>query len=480
MKAESRLPQKGLSSEEILRQLHELKNRDTNWRSAKIWSLVYYKDEALLRLIQDVYSLFISENALNPMAFPSLRYMQNSVVSMVGEILHAPAQAAGVMTSGGTESLFLVVLAAWQHAKKRIYLHQPQIVAPITVHPAIDKAAYYLGIKVVHVPVDEDGTPSLSEIQKHLTNDTILLVGSAPSYPHGTLDPIVQMAELAQEKQIPFHVDACIGGMMLPFLEELGYELPLYDFRVEGVTSMSVDLHKYGYAAKGASVVIYRDKAMRRNQFFAYLDWPGGIYASPTFLGTKSGGAIASAWAVLQYMGKEGYKEAAQICISATQKLLRALAEIPELYVVGKPCMSIVAFGAYPPLDIYVIADELAQHGWYLDRQQYPPSLHMTITYAHAAIMEDFIASLREVVDTLKKQRRYSWQDRLVSGFARRAVDILPAKWSRQLVRLVQKVGRTPTPTKRMAALYGMLSSFSAKGNARDVVLDFLDKALEG
>lgn len=480
MKLEKNFPEKGSSPEEILRQLHELKNQDTDWRSAKVWSLVYYKDETLLKLIQEVYGLFISENALNPMAFPSLRQMQNAVVSMIGELLHAPPQAAGVMTSGGTESLFLVVLAAWQHAKQRIYLKQPQIVAPITIHPAIDKAAYYLGIKVVHVPVDDEGIPSLTEIQKHLNNDTILLVGSAPSYPHGTLDPIVQMAELAQEKHIPFHVDACIGGMMLPFLEMLGYTLPLYDFRVEGVTSMSVDLHKYGYAAKGASVLIYRNKVLRRNQFFAYLDWPGGIYASPTFLGTKSGGAIAAAWAVLQYMGKEGYKEAAQACILATQKLLRALADIPELYVVGKPCMSIVAIGAHPPIDIYVVADELAQRGWYLDRQQYPPSLHMTITYAHTAVIEDFIASLKEVVDKLKKQRRFSWQDRLLSTFARRAIDILPAKWSRQMVRLAQKVGRAPTPTKRMAALYGMLSSFSVKENAREVVLDFLDKALDG
>ena len=240
------------------------------------------------------------------------------------------------MTTGGTESILMAMLTAreWGRANKP-KIKQPEVVLPSTAHPAFDKAAHYFGLKLVRVPVGGDLRADVDAMRRAVTVDTVLVVGSAPSYPHGVVDPIAEIAKLAQERKILCHVDACVGGMMLPFVRKLGYPVPDWDFRVPGVTSISVDLHKYGYAAKGASVILYRDKALRRHQLFASTDWPGGIYASPTMTGTRPGGAIAAAWAVLNFLGEDGYLRIADTVMRTTVRLRDGINALDGLRIVS-------------------------------------------------------------------------------------------------------------------------------------------------
>ncbi|MEN3040311.1 MAG: aspartate aminotransferase family protein [Bacteroidia bacterium] len=475
------LPTVGRSAEDILSELRTRKSQDTDSGSARLWSLVYYHSEELLRLAQQAYAYYISENALNPMAFPSLRRMENEILGIVKSLLHAPPEAAGTLTSGGTESIFLAVKTARDYSRQqKPYLSQPEIIVPVSAHPAFDKAAHYLGLKIVHTPVDSTGAADVKAMEAAISEQTIMLVGSAPSYPHGVIDPISDIAALAQKYQLLYHVDACVGGFILPFLEKNGVELPPYDFRVEGVTSISADLHKYGYTPKGASVVIYRERRLRRAQFFIYGGWSGGIYASATFSGTRSAGAIAAAWAVLQYLGESGYKEAARLAWETTQRIRSAVAAIPELYIVGNPSSTILAIGAHSPLDIYRIGDGLAQRGWFLDRQQNPASLHLTVTAGHARVVETFIQDLTEVVEEEKKRMRKSgWQRRAGRALLRTGLAVLPERWVRGMARLISRTAQSDRPPRRTAALYGMMAAIPKQGSIEKLVEDFLDKALE-
>lgn len=474
------LPPEGSPAQAVLTRLAELKAKDADAVGSRIWSLVYYHSPELHAFLQAVYGQFIAENALNPMAFPSLRRMEQEAVGMVAELLHCPAEGGGTMTSGGTESLFLVLKAARDYSQAhRPYLAQPEVIAPLSAHPAIDKAAHYLGLKVIHTPLRPDGSADVSAMAAAISEKTILLVASAPSYPHGVLDPVAEIAALAKAHGLWCHVDACVGGMILPFLEEIGVSLPPYDFRVEGVLSMSVDLHKYGYAPKGASVLLYRDRSLRRYQFFVYADWPGGIYPSATFLGTRSGGAIAAAWAVLQHLGRKGYVEAAQLAYATAQKIRQAVSEIPELYVVGAPLATILAIGAHAPIDIYAVGDRLAERGWFLDRQQLPASLHLTVSRGHVRVVDAFIEDLKAAVAAERQRRTKSWLDRASHKAIRTGLRVLPPGWVRTMARLVSRTASLDQPPKRTAALYGMMGSLPSKGQVETLALDFLERALD-
>ncbi|RMF53827.1 MAG: aspartate aminotransferase family protein, partial [Bacteroidetes bacterium] len=253
-----RLPPQGLPKESILAELDALKAQDTQSTDGRLWSLVYYHSPEVHELAQAAYARYIAENALNPLAFPSLRRMENEIVSMVKHLLHCPG--VGTLTSGGTESLFLALKAARDYARaRRAHLAQLEVIAPLSAHPALDKAAQYLGLRLVHTPLTPEGAADVAAMEAAISERTILLVGSAPSYPHGVMDPIPEIAALAASRGLLCHVDACIGGFILPFLERIGVPVPPFDFRVEGVTSLSADLHKYGYTPKGASVLLYRD-----------------------------------------------------------------------------------------------------------------------------------------------------------------------------------------------------------------------------
>jgi len=277
------------------------------------------------------------------------------------------------------------------------------VIIPTTAHVAFDKAAHYFGLKLRRAPIDMHGQVEVKAMRKLINRNTVLLVASAPQYPHGTIDPIDAIGALAQRRNLPLHIDACFGGFMLPWLEKIGVSVPAWDFRVPGVTSISADLHKYGYASKGASSVVYRDMTYLTHQFFITTDWCGGIYASPTMAGTRPGGPIAAAWAAMQAMGEEGYCRLAQKAWDATEALRGGIGLIPELRLMGLPHATVVTYAsASDEVDLYAVADQMAAKGWDVGRQQGPPSVHLTVNAHNASIIDDYLADLKEAVAVVK------------------------------------------------------------------------------
>jgi glutamate/tyrosine decarboxylase-like PLP-dependent enzyme len=400
-----KLPNAGTKKQDLFAQMDQYRTDDADWRRAKTWSLVYFAGEDILAVAKDAYTRFFSENGLNPIAFPSLRRFERDVVEMSLSMMRAPADAAGSMTSGGTESLLMAIKTArdWARAT-RPHIKEPEMLLPLSAHPAMEKAAHYFDVKAVHVPLDADFRADANAARELVTPNTILVVGSAPAYPHGVVDPIRELAEIAAKHGILCHVDACLGGFLLPFFEGIGRKLPDFDFRIPGVTSMSADIHKYGYAAKGASVVLYRSKALRRHQYFSYADWPGGLYASPSMTGTRPGGAIAAAWAVMTYLGREGYERLARETMDTSDALREGIERIPGLRLLGKPDASVFAFDS-DKVDVYQLADAMEKKGYKLDRQQRPPCLHMMVTPAHAQIKDVFLADLAAAVNELAETK---------------------------------------------------------------------------
>jgi glutamate/tyrosine decarboxylase-like PLP-dependent enzyme len=302
-----KLPTTGKPRDELLADMRGLQVDDANWRAGRMWSLVYFAGDDVADVLKDAYTTFIYGNGLSPMAFPSLRKLEAEVIAITADLLGG-SEAVGNMTTGGTESIIMAVKTARDLARAdRPGLGEPEMVLPVTAHPAFEKASHYLGVRPVHIPVTEDFRADVGAARAAITDNTVLIVGSAPCYPYGVVDPIPELAALAQERGIGCHTDACVGGFFLPFMRRLGYEAPPFDFSVPGVTSISADLHKYGYSTRGTSIIMYRNKEIRRHQFFTYADWPGGLYGSPTMPGSRAGGAIAAAWAVLHYLGEEGY-----------------------------------------------------------------------------------------------------------------------------------------------------------------------------
>jgi sphinganine-1-phosphate aldolase len=436
-----KIPECGMSARDVLSSMRALKQRDADWRGGRIWSLVYFGGDDLLELAKEAYTMFFSENALSPIAFPSLRTFESEVVAMTADLLGGGPDAAGTMTSGGTESIFLAVKAARDLARvERPSITVPEMILPVTAHPAFEKAAHYLNVKPVHIPLAEDLRADPDAARAAVTDNTVLMVGSAPAYPFGLIDPIPELAAIALERGIPFHVDSCIGGFLLPWLAQLGYDIPPFDLRVPGVTSISADLHKYGFSAKGASTVIYRTASLLRHQFFAYTDWPGGLYGSPSVLGTRPGGAIAAAWAVMKYLGAEGYKRIAARIMESATRLKRGIEAIDGLRILGKPPMSVFAFTS-DSIDIYALAEAMEARGWHLDRQQLPPSLHLMVTPAHERVVDSFLHDLAASAEAVRR-----------SG-----------------VGAVSAVG----------AVYGMVACLEDRGPARDLILDFLEGTLK-
>lgn len=398
------IPSEGIDREELLDEMRSYREDDADWRAGRTWSLVYYAGEEHYEFLKKAYTLFFSENGLNPMAFKSLKRMEAEVVRMTADMLHGGEEAVGTMTSGGTESILMAVKAARERAKvlKRLPM-RPEIVAPRTIHPAFSKAAHYFGAKMKYVGLDDDFRVRVDELEKAVGPKTMLIAASAPQYPHGMVDPIEEIAPIAKQRDIPFHVDACFGGFILPWIEKLGHEVPTFDFRVDGVTSMSADCHKYGYSAKGASVVVYRDMSYLRHQFFVETEFPGGIYASPSMAGTRPGGAIAAAWAAMKALGEDGYLELAEGAMDATGRLKARIDEIDELKMLGSEHATVVTLASdAEDVDIYAIADQMQQKDWALDRQHKPASLHCTVNAHNGPVIDDFADDLEEAVERVK------------------------------------------------------------------------------
>ena len=441
-----KMSKQGISKDDLIARMEKYRSADGDAAGARLFSLVYNTRPDVMEVAKDAYLRFFSENALNPMTFPSLRRFESEVLAMAQELFHAPEGAAGSMSSGGSESLLLAVKTArdWARAE-RPNIKEPEMLLPITAHPALQKAAHMVGVKPVVVPMRADFTADVDAAKTLFGERTILVVASAPQYPHGVVDPVAELAALAESRGVLCHVDACIGGFFLPWVEKLGHEVPAWDFRVRGVTSISADLHKYAYAAKGASTIVYRTRALRRYQHFVHADWPGGLFGSPSVLGTRPGGAIAAAWAVMNYLGEDGYLDLARRAMEATAKFARGITETPGLRLLGKPVMSCIAFGADASavpgpsgegLDLYVLGDRMQARGWRIDRQQNPPSLHLTVSPAHDDIADTFVNDLRECT-----------KDVVDSG----------------------------AQAEGAAAMYGMLGKLDDRGMVRETLLDFMD-----
>ena len=404
------MPERGLPRGEVMQRLLALKAGDQDWRGGRVFSLVYSAGDEVHELLSDALALFSAENGLNVLAFPSIGVMQHDIVCNTATLLGADEPEAGgavegYLTSGGTESLLQAVKTARDVGRER-GIRRPGVVAGESAHAAFTKAADYFDVDLVRVPVDTDYRVSAAALEAACTDDTIMVVASAPTYPHGVIDPVADIAALARERGILCHVDACMGGYLLPFLRALGRLDDggmAFDFRVPGVTSMSADVHKYGYASKGVSVILYRDHELARKQLFVTKDWLGGFYASTAMAGTRPAGPIAAAWAVMMHLGREGYLELARVAHDAARELRRGIEAIDTLEVRGDPPATVLAFGAKDSdaLDIFAVGELLAADGWYLDRQNRPDSLHATVHAGSAATVPALVHDLGRAVKTV-------------------------------------------------------------------------------
>jgi sphinganine-1-phosphate aldolase len=319
-------------------------------------------------------------------------------------MLSGPPDACGSVSSGGTESILLAMKAYRDDARSRRGIKRPNLVAPTSAHAAFDKAAQYFQIELRKVAVGEDFRADVAAMSAAVDRNTIVMVGSAPCFPHGVVDPIDALSEVALQREIGFHTDACLGGFVLPWAERLGYPIPAFDFRLPGVTSMSADTHKYGYAAKGTSVVLYRDKRLRHAQYFTIPDWPGGLYFSPTFAGSRPGALGAACWAAMVSIGEAGYLESTKRILESAAEFRQAIEAIAELRVLGDP-LWVIAF-ASDELDIYRVMDFMSKRRWNLNGLHRPACVHLCVTLRHtqAGVAERFVADLRDAVEHVRTQ----------------------------------------------------------------------------
>ncbi len=377
-----------------------MRTRDVRWREGRAFSLAYNAGPDALAVAEEAYRRFSGENALNTDAFPSLKRIQAEVVAMAGVWLGATPQSAGFMTSGGTESILMAVKAARDRLLALRGIRNPNMVLPTSAHAAFAKAGAYFGVEVRRVAVQPDWRANVAAMRDVTDENTVLIVGSAPQYPQGVIDDIVGIAKIAIDFDINCHVDACMGGVTLAYLARLGENIAPWNLQVPGVSSISVDLHKFGYTSKGASVIIYATKHLRSFQGFITDDWLGGFYGSSGVLGTKSGGSMASAWAVMHFLGDDGYLRLTRQAREATLQLADFVRESQDLVLRAEPESTLLCFGARDPsaLNVFAVADELSKRGWYVDRQTPPDSLHCTVNAIHHDKIDWFTNDLHECV----------------------------------------------------------------------------------
>jgi len=408
-------PELGMDKESIFQSLNEFKANDLNWQDGKAFAYIYGTEADTMQFAAKAYNLYLTENGLDPSSFPSLLKLETEVISMLSDLLNGGSTACGNLTSGGTESVMLAVKTARDWAREnKPEISRPEMIIPETAHPCFQKAGHYLGVDVKIIPVNKETfRADCDAMSAAISNQTILLVGSAPSYAHGVIDPIEELAAIAKSKGLLFHVDCCVGGMYLPFATMLGYDIPKFDFSVDGVSSISCDLHKFGYVPKGCSSVIYKNKELRQYQLYSCSSWPGYTIVNPTVTSSKSGGPMAAAWAMFRLLGKEGYKNAVSSCQKACDAFINGLKEIPDLELLGKPAMSLLSFKVVNQnISIFQLIDKMGKKGWYLQLQLASnasgEAIHLTITDFNTPHIPALLEELKSTIEALKKEQHPS------------------------------------------------------------------------
>jgi glutamate/tyrosine decarboxylase-like PLP-dependent enzyme len=391
------MPDKGTSWPELREQLQEASGGDADWRGGRVPMFIHYAGDDVLDVAKQAYQMYFSENGLGLRAFGSLARFESEVVEMGLGLLHGGSLARGAMTTGGTESIFLAVKAARDQARKRRPSSgTPEIVMARSAHPAFDKAAHFMGLKPVRTPLRPDYTADPAAIAAAITPDTVMVVGSVPAFPHGVVDPIGEIAAVARAQGVWMHVDACVGGYFAPFAQQLGVEIPAWDFAVPGVTSISADLHKYGYTAKGASTLFFCDADSFAGMGWYFDQWPRGQYYTNTLVGTRAGGAIAAAWAVMRYLGQSGYRRVTERVLATRRALQAGVAEL-GLPAIGDPKLSIIAYGS-PDHDIAAIGAGLSARGWVVGNVTEPPGFHQMLNLTHEPVISQYLADLADAM----------------------------------------------------------------------------------
>jgi len=392
------IPDSGRPWSELREEMQAMREHDLDWRHGKHGAYVWYASDDLEHVLQEAFSMFLVENGLGIRAFPSIGRMENEVLGMVRGLLHGDDETAGIFTSGGTESIFQGVFAMREWARKeKPNITRPEILAPRSAHPALNKAAHLQGLTVRRVSVGSDFRADPAALAAAIGPDTIGMYCSAPTYSLGMVDPVEALGEIAQQNNIWLHVDACVGGILAPFVRECGYEVPAFDFAIPGVTSISADLHKSGFAAKPASTVSFRTRAHREFARFTFDDWPSGVYTGTTFTGTRPGGAIAAAWAAMNFLGRSGYRELAAASMRARDGMMAGLSRIDGVRVAGHPPLYAFSWGA-PDTDMAAVAAGMNRRGWQCGQTTEPAGIHVMATPVHEQAIGGYVAAAEEAI----------------------------------------------------------------------------------
>jgi len=393
--------------------MEELQSKEASkWKHGFVSGAVYHGDDDHIEFLNKVYAINSQSNPLHSDVFPSGAKYESEVVSMTAHMLKAgdenrtpdpDKEICGVVTSGGTESILLAMKTYRDWARDQKGINEPEMIIPSTAHAAFDKASQYFNIKCIRIPVDEDYKADVGATRKAITRNTIVIVGSAPTFPHGIIDPIEELSELAITSEVGFHTDACLGGFVLPWAKKLGYDIPPFDFRLPGVTSISADTHKYGYAPKGTSVILYRGFELRHYQYYKTTEWPGGLYCSPTFAGSRPGALSAGCWAAMVTMGANGYLEATKRILQTASAIQAGIKQMSDLYILGDP-LWVIAFGSNV-VDIYRVMESMSEKGWSLNALHKPPCVHICVTLRHTqpGVSKRFVDDLKSAVEYVKK-----------------------------------------------------------------------------
>jgi sphinganine-1-phosphate aldolase len=423
------IPSKGRDKDDIFKELLMMaEEENAKWKSGQVSGTFYHAGDEHRTFLNKVFSLFSHENTIQFDLCPSMFKMESEIIAMTAKMLNADAakalnpgdQVCGTLTSGGTESILMAMKAYRDWARKDKGIATPEVIMPHTAHPAFDKADQYFGIKMVHIPVSApDFRVDPAAVEARINANTAAIVGSAGNYPYGLIDPLDKLSDIALKHDIGLHVDGCLGGFIFPWIEKLGYAIPPFDFRLPGVTSMSADTHKYGFALKGTSVVLYRNNNLRRHQYFNVPDWPGGLYASPTAAGSRSGGLTAATWASMVYLGEEGYLEAARAIMAVADKIKQGIEGIPELTLIGEPTF-VISFRS-EEVDVYHINDFMKTRGWRFNVLQLPPGLHFCVTMPQtfvSGVAERFLEDLKAGVAYAKTKSGTAAETTALYGLA--------------------------------------------------------------